>query len=61
MVIQESMTVMEKLGILQMQRNMMLPVPPAELQEKGTGQGSETAFQQASATALQETEGASAF
>ena len=46
MVIQESMTVMEKLGILA---------------DAATGQGSETAFQQASATALQETEGASAF
>ena len=44
-----------------MKQNMMLPVPPAEQQEKETGQGSETAFQQASATALQETEGASAF
>ena len=61
MVIQESMTVMEKLGILADAAKYDVACTSSGTAKKGTGQGSETAFQQASATALQETEGASAF
>ena len=53
MVIQESMTVMEKLGILADAAKYDVACTSSGTARKGgTGQGSETAFQQASATAL---------